>query len=1044
MLWEVDIYPAPGQPDLLGRPVATAAAELGLAADLRVLAARGYLIQADWDRGQAQRVALELLTDTIVERAIVAPVGDERLNRLPNSDGEKGRRGQGDKGRRGNAEAASCGDTGISPSPLLPFSPSSPLLVHVLPKPGVMDPVAQSVMSAINDFGLRAEVVRTLKKYWIEGLADDRVGALGAKVLANDAIEQVIVGPLGFRRLELGDPYEFRLTTVPIRAMDDEGLRVLSRRGQLYLSLVEMQTIQAHFQKLGRDPTDAELETVAQTWSEHCSHKTLAGRIHYRDQSGKTDCQSALQGGERSFQNMLRETIFAATEKIRQDLGAADWCVSVFRDNAGIIRFDDQYNVVFKVETHNHPSALEPYGGANTGIGGVIRDPMGTGMGANPICNTDVFCFAPPDTPLEEIPAGVLHPRRVAKGVVSGVRDYGNRMGIPTVNGAVYFDPRYLGNPLVFCGNVGLIPRDLSFKETRPGDMIVAIGGRTGRDGIHGATFSSAELDSQSETVSGGAVQIGNAITEKMVLDVLLTARDRGLYTAVTDCGAGGFSSAVGEMAEKIGAEVWLERVPLKYEGLSYTEIWISEAQERMVTSVPPEKVEELTALCASEGVEATVIGQFVPTGRLVLKYHGQEVADLAMEFLHDGRPAVVREAVWTGGRDAYVGWAESCESHQPGASETDGGTRRTRPTLQDSASSDFAPALLRILGSLNVCSKEWIIRQYDHEVQGGSVIKPLVGVVNDGPSDAAVLRPVLASRRGIVMACGMNPCYGDLDPYWMAAAAIDEAVRNCVAVGADPRRIAILDNFCWGNTDRPETLGSLVRAALACYDVATVLGTPFISGKDSLNNEFRPQGAAEPIAIPPSLLISAIGQVDDVARCVTMDLKAPGNVLYLVGMTHDELGGSHFNLVESQAGGHVPQLDPQTARKTFVAMHRAINAGLVRSCHDLSEGGLAVAAAEMAFAGGFGANIDLQAVPCDGDLDASTRLFSESNTRFLCEVLAENAAAFEAAIAGAAHARIGHVTEGDRLVIHSADATVVDSDLAALKEAWQQPLRWQ
>ncbi len=323
--------------------------------------------------------------------------------------------------------------------------------------------------------------------------------------------------------------------------------------------------------------------------------------------------------------------------------------MSVFRDNAGIIRFDDQYNVVFKVETHNHPSALEPYGGANTGIGGVIRDPMGTGMGAKPICNTDVFCFAPPDTPLEQIPAGVLHPRRVAKGVVSGVRDYGNRMGIPTVNGAVYFDPRYLGNPLVFCGNVGLIPRDKSFKETQPGDMIVAIGGRTGRDGIHGATFSSAELDSQSETVSGGAVQIGNAIEEKMVLDVLLAARDRGLYTAVTDCGAGGFSSAVGEMGEKIGAEVWLDRVPLKYDGLSYTEIWISEAQERMVTSVPPEKVDELISLCASEGVEATVIGQFVPTGRLVLKYHGQEVANLAMEFLHDGRPPVVREAVWEG-----------------------------------------------------------------------------------------------------------------------------------------------------------------------------------------------------------------------------------------------------------------------------------------------------------------------------------------------------------------------------------------------------------
>src|SRR5271157_2034771 len=454
--------------------------------------------------------------------------------------------------------------------------------------------------------------------------------------------------------------------------MDDEALRVLSRQGQLYLSQVEMQTIQAHFRKLGRDPSDAELETVAQTWSEHCSHKTLTGRIRYRDESS-----------ERSFQNMLRETIFAATQKIRQDLGADDWCVSVFRDNAGVIRFDDEYNVVFKVETHNHPSALEPYGGANTGIGGVIRDPMGTGMGARPICNTDVFCFAPPDTPMEEIPAGVLHPRRVMKGVVSGVRDYGNRMGIPTVNGAIYFDPRYLGNPLVFCGNVGLIPREKSFKKTLPGDMIVAIGGRTGRDGIHGATFSSAELDSQSETVSGGAVQIGNAITEKMVLDVLIAARDRELYSAVTDCGAGGFSSAVGEMGEKIGAEVWLDRVPLKYDGLSYTEIWISEAQERMVLSVPPEKVDELTSLCASEGVEATVIGQFLPTGRLVLKYRGQEVANLSMEFLHDGRPAVVREAVWEG------------EKGRKGEGEKG---------RKGEGSPNFTPALLAILGSLNVC----------------------------------------------------------------------------------------------------------------------------------------------------------------------------------------------------------------------------------------------------------------------------------------------------------------------------------------------------
>ena len=459
-----------------------------------------------------------------------------------------------------------------------------------------------------------------MKKYWISPLPAERLALLCAKILANDAIEQVIVGPLSFAHLEVGSPYDFKLESVPIRGMDDAELQRLSHTGQLFLSLVEMQTIRDYFRKLDRDPTDVELESLAQTWSEHCSHKTLTGRIHYRDGAE-----------ERRFENMLRETIFAATQEIRRAAGNDDWCVSVFEDNAGVVRFDDRYNVVFKVETHNHPSALEPYGGANTGIGGVIRDPMGTGLGAKPVCNTDVFCFAPPDTPADRLPPGVLHPRRVMKGVVSGVRDYGNRMGIPTVNGAVYFDPRYLGNPLVYCGNVGLIPRDKSRKEPRPGDLVVSIGGRTGRDGIHGATFSSAELTSQSESLSGGAVQIGNAITEKMVLDVLLAARDRGLYHAVTDCGAGGLSSAVGEMGEKIGAEVWLDRVPLKYEGLSYTEIWISEAQERMVLAVAEDRWPELVALCDSEGVEATVVGQFLPTGRLVLKYRDQQVADLDM-----------------------------------------------------------------------------------------------------------------------------------------------------------------------------------------------------------------------------------------------------------------------------------------------------------------------------------------------------------------------------------------------------------------------------
>ena len=1034
MLWEVDIYAAEGQPDLGARDVTAAAAELHLTNDLAVTSARGYLIQGDLDQGQVARIADELLADRVVERTVVEPVGDALLTELPS----------------GRAH-----------------------WIHVLLKPGVMDPVALSAMDAIADLGIQVEAVRTLKKFAVGRLADDRLALLCSKVLANDAIEQVIVGPLSFQRLEVGSSYRFNRVTEPIDELDDAELMDLSLKGQLYLSLVEMQTIQAHFRTLGHDPTDVELETVAQTWSEHCSHKTLAGQIHYRGPDGEHD-----------FKNMLKETIFAATEKIREKLRNAqaatpandssddamaakgrqlpqppkdwvvhvpsdgstevpgyqrtlvpDWCVSVFSDNAGVINFDDEYDIVFKVETHNHPSALEPYGGANTGIGGVIRDPMGTGMGAKPICNTDVFCFAPPDTPTESLPPGVLHPRRVMKGVVSGVRDYGNRMGIPTVNGAIYFDPRYLGNPLVYCGNVGLIPHKMAVDHPRPDDLIVVIGGRTGRDGIHGATFSSAELTSQSETISGGAVQIGNAITEKMVLDVLLAARNLGLYNAVTDCGAGGLSSAVGEMGEKIGAKVWLDRVPLKYEGLSYTEIWISESQERMVLSVPRKNWNRLRELCESEGVEATHIGQFVQTERLVLKYKNNEVADLPMRFLHDGLPPVVRDAVYT---------PPSPLALREGARATLFGELYASPAIKERLGQrDYTRTALKILGSLNVCSKEWVIRQYDHEVQGGSVIKPLVGLMNDGPSDAAVIRPVLGSRRGLIISCGMNPRYADFDTYWMAASAIDEAVRNCVAVGADPNRIAILDNFCWGATDRPETLGSLVRAALACHDVAIALGTPFISGKDSLNNEFRPLGAKEPISIPPSLLISALGQVDDVAHCVSMDLKESGNLLYLVGLTKNELGGSHFALVEGLSGGEAPKVDAELARQTFAAIHRAIHSGLVRACHDLSEGGLAVAAAEMAFAGGLGARVVLADVPCDGSLSPAAKLFSESNTRFLCEIRPTSAAAFEAALSGIPHARIGNATAGGRLEILAGSDTVVSADISTLKEAWQKPLRW-
>lgn len=965
MLWEVEILPAMHEKDHEGHRVLEDARRLGIEGIAAVHSARSFLVQGAIGESQITQSASELLCDGIVEQM--------RITALPD-----------------------------------PSTRNGSGYINVLLHPGVTDSIAENAAQALGRQNLDVSAVATCRKYRLEGeLSDNDRTRFISRVLANDAIEYVIEGPLQLTDLSVGTDYEFDLQTVAIREMDDAALERLSAEGQLYLSLVEMQTIRDYFRSLERDPTDIELESVAQTWSEHCSHKTLAGRIHYTEEANGETVRDVR------FDNMLKETIFQATVEIRERLGEDDWCISVFKDNAGVVEFDENQSVCIKVETHNHPSAIEPYGGANTGLGGVIRDPMGTGLGARPVCSTDVFCFARPDYPAGDLPPGILHPRAVMEGVIAGVRDYGNRMGIPTVNGAVYFDDRYLGNPLVYCGNVAMLPNGKCEGNMQPGDLIVAVGGRTGRDGIHGATFSSAELTEDSESISGGSVQIGNPVTEKMVLDVLLQARDRNLYTAITDCGAGGFSSAVGEMGEDTGAEVWLDRCPLKYSGLSYTEIWISEAQERMVLAVPESNRDEFLQLCESEGVEGTVIGRFTDTHELVLKYDDKEVGRVSMEFLHDGRPPVIRDAT-------YRIPAES------------------RCSLPDRSIWD--DDLKSILGSRNVASKEWIIRQYDHEVQAGSVIKPLVGINNDGPSDAAVVRPDLTSSRGLVVSCGMNPHLGDMDPWWMAASAIDEAIRNCVAVGADPDRIAILDNFCWGNTERPETLGTLVRAAMACHEVSVVLGTPFISGKDSLNNEFSwddENGERQTVAIPSTLLITALGQVEDVEQCVTMDLKESGNRLYLVGETHDELGGSHLALVNDIAGGIVPRMDPEKALTTFRELHQAIKSGTIRSCHDLSEGGLAVAAAEMAFAGGLGAQLSLAGFA--DDLDDAVVLFSESNSRFLVEVPENHTSEFEACFAGSTVRMIGQVNDTDRLVVESGAATkLIDSTLESLKQAWQ------
>ncbi len=881
-------------------------------------------------------------------------------------------------------------------------------VVEVAYNPGVMDPVEESAKKAIQDIGIKGvKEVRTAKKYLIKGsFSAKEIQSIAEKVLYNRVIQHTVTKLSSI--YPEPPPYQFKLIHVDILKADEKRLKEISKRGRLFLNTEEMRAIQKYFRKLKRDPTDCELETLAQTWSEHCKHKTFRGRIKYSEVTRSPGHK--VTGNKLQINNLLKSTIMKVTEELNKP-----WCVSVFKDNSGVIRFDEKNNICFKVETHNHPSALEPYGGAGTGIGGVIRDPLGTGKGAKPIINTDIFCFGPTDYPYKKLPKGVLHPKRIMKGVVAGVRDYGNRMGIPTSNGAVLFDERFVGNPLVFCGNVGILPKEKSFKKVGIGDLIVVVGGRTGRDGIHGATFSSGELTHESRSISGGAVQIGNPITEKKMTDTILQARDKNLYNAITDCGAGGLSSAVGEMGEELGADVDLEKVPLKYKGLTYTEMWISEAQERMVLAVSPDDIHELISVFEKENVEATVIGRFTGARHLKLFYNGQCVCNLDMDFLHNGGPDLVRKAVW-----------EKPQYKEPGIKNK----------------RDFTRDLISLLSTPNIASKEWIIRQYDHEVQGGSVLKPLQGIKNDSPGDACITRPVLSSEKGIILSCGINTDYGKIDPYWMAASAIDEALRQIVSVGGSIDKCAILDNFCWGNTDKPDRLGGLVRAARACYNIAKVYGVPFISGKDSLNNEYS--AGRKTVSIPPTLLISAIAVMDNVGKAITMDAKKAGNPVYLVGLTHEELGGSQYYKMRRHLGNKVPKVNPFYGRRVMSSLSRAIFAGCVASCHDCSEGGLSVALAEMAFAGGLGmrAQFGLYNKPFEQNMFASEiLLFSESNTRFIVEVRDERK--FLKIMGSAPVWKLGNIAKDKTFKIYNHEGClIVNTDIETLKSSWQKTFK--
>ncbi len=769
-----------------------------------------------------------------------------------------------------------------------------------------------------------------------------------------------------------------------LNAGDDELIRINTDL-RLALSLDEMKAIRKYFLNIGRNPTDLELQTIAQTWSEHCYHKTFKG---------------VIISPNGVIENIFKTYIVKATEEIKPN-----WCISVFEDNAGIIEFEDGYAVAVKVETHNHPSAIEPFGGAATGIGGVLRDILG--VWADPIANIDVLCFGPLNIDYNSLPKGINHPRYLLKGVVAGIAYYGNNMGVPTVCGAIYFDEGYIGNIAVYCGSIGLLPIDKYVRNVKSGDTIILAGGRTGRDGIHGVTFASLELTSNSGEELRSAVQIPNPIEEEKLRRAILRIRDEKLASGITDLGGGGLSSAIGETAYRssCGAIVELDKVPLKDLDMSPWEIFLSESQERMLIAAPRRNVERILEIFMEEEVEAVQIGVFTDTCSLKIYYRGYMVGCLDLSFLFNP-PKTIRYA-------SYV----PVEVNDPIYEEP----------------KSYGEIILKLLSSPNIASRESIIRVYDHEVKGITSLKPLHGVYN-GPNDAVILKPLPNSWRGIVVSVGLKPSYG-FDPYWMAASSIDEAIRNNVAVGG--RRIALLDNFTWGNPEKPDRMGALLQAVKACYDTAKLYNTPFISGKDSLYNE-SPLGS-----IKPTLLITAIGIIPDIRKAVSIDFKESGDLVYVLGLTKYELGGSEYHRLIGVKGGLVPKVS-SNANRIIEAVTRAIDMGFIKACHDVSDGGLGVALAEMCLSSSYGVEVYLDRVPRSFKTSRNDFiLFSESNTRFIVEVPSRFLEDFEKLIADLPYALIGRIT-GDKIVIHGINGgVIVDECIKNLREAWKSGFRW-
>ncbi len=920
-------------------------------------------------------------------------------------------------------------------------APLSPKFTHAIEigfLPGVTDNIGTTA---------RETIVDTLKKkipdtdtvfssciYFLQGAILARDAEVIAQSLYNPLIQRCTIKSFAQYKKEKGMGVVVpKVTLVPGNvsevslAIDDEALAVLGKkgirnsdgtyRGPLGLGIGELKNIREYFNNKGRLPTDVEIEALAQTWSEHCKHTIFANPL------------DEIKDG------IYKHYIKRATEEIRKKKGSKDFCVSVFSDNSGIIKFDADTYITHKVETHNSPSALDPFGGAITGIVGVNRDTLGSGLGAKPLLNIYGYCFADPaDTTRlwrdKEKTQELLSAKRIMSGVIEGVNAGGNQSGIATPQGFAYFEKRYRGKPLVFVGTVGVLPRTIrgkaSFKKSaHAGDYIVMLGGRVGLDGIHGATFSSEALDSGSPAT---AVQIGDAITQKKFSDALIKeARDKGLYSSITDNGAGGLSSSVGEMAgESGGCEVWLDAVPVKYPGLSPWQIWISESQERMTLAVPKRTWPQFKKLMEKRGSEATVIGVFTNSGVCKVVYKKQIVVDLDMEFMHHGNPL-----------------------HHQKSTIVRKKLSAPKKTVLQRSEQRLSSVLVKMLRRANIGSTEFISSQYDHEVQGVSVTKPLHGKGRVNAS-ASVSRPNTDTRKGIVLSQGLCPTYSDLDTYHMASSAIDQAIRNAVAIGGNPDYMALLDNFCWCSSHEGERLYELKRAAQACYDYATVYGTPFISGKDSMFNDFKgfdAKGKPIQISVPPTLLVSSISVINDVATAVTLDFKNSGDLVYLLGETLPELGGSEFmsylNDLEktNYTGEHVPTV---TAKKNLVLYrkyHKAVLKGLVASAMGLDRGGLGTAVLKSAISGQLGVCIDIQKVGMSRLLHTE-RLFSESNGRLLVSVAPHKRRQFEHALEGCVIECIGVVADTEEILIMNKKTKVASLDLKEATEAYRSKFK--